>query len=305
MKAEIEEGEKHEAMMSAQDEYLRDQIERQTDYLKEIYSIGTGLDLEYTESRASQEAGDVVGSVTLGHGLRIKQSLKLELKLELEAEKDNLTLEMGEDLESVKKRMAMVNWVAPHEIAHLVDIASDMHKRLFTEKELAPMDTVVNNWRGGNQELAREMMSSVVKETTIDAVGYRMVKEYGTANPLDSTKVERISSALRGYIAMMDVLENILQTHAEDEEMKSRYSAILLREIADGELIAEEARANNVDEKLISDTEREIEKLKTVFNNFNQETRFIDEGQIRDIVEMCKGYFKKAERVPIKPRPRE
>lgn len=305
MKAEIEDAEKREAMALAQEEYLRDQIEGQTDYLKEIYSIGTGLGLEYTESRASQEAGDVVGSVSLGHGLRIKQSLKLELKLELEAEKDNLTLEMGEDLESVKKRMAMVNWVAPHEIAHLVDIASDMHKRIFTEENLASMDAVVNNWRGSNPELAQQMMSSIVKETTIDAVGYRMLKEYGSANPFDQTKAERVAAALRGYIAMMDVLENILQTHAEDEEMKSRYSAILLREIADGEVITEEARTNKVDEKLIKDTEREMKKLKAVFDNFNSETRFVDEGQIRDIVEMCKGYFKKAEQVPIVRRPRE
>lgn len=305
LRAQVEESEKRESMASAQEEYLRDQIERQTDYLKEIYAIGTGLGLEYVKSQASSEAGDVVGSVFLGRGLSIKQGLELELKLELEAVGDNITLEMGKDLESVKKRMAMVNWVAPHEIAHLVDIASDMHKHLFTEEELAPMNAVVNNWRGNNQELARDMMSSIVKETTIDAVGYRMLKEYGSANPFDQTKAERITAALRGYIAMMDVLENILQTHAEDEEMKSRYSAILLREIADGETITEEARTNEVDEKIIRDTEHEIEKLRTVFENLNRETHFIDEGQVRNIIEMCKGYFKKAEQVPFVRRPRE
>lgn len=296
---------RYEALISAQEEYLRNQIERQIDYLKGIYAIGTGLDLVYVESRASHEAGYVVGSVSLRHGLRMRQELKPELKLELIAEKDNLTLEMGEDLESLKKRMAMVNWVAPHEIAHLVDFASDIHERLFTEEGLASMDVVVNNWRGNNQELAREMMSSIIKETTIDAVGYRMLKEHGTANPFDQTNAERIAAALRGYIAMTDVLENILQTHTEDEEMKSRYSVILLREIAIGELIVEEARVNEVDEKIIRDAEQEIEKLRTVFDNFNQETRFVDEGQIQDIIEMCKGYFKKAEQVPIVRRPRE
>jgi len=298
MKAEIKEIEKREAMILAQEEYLRDQIERQIDYLKEIYSIGTGLELEYVESRASQEAGNVIGSVSLSYGLRLKQSLKLEMGLELDAEHDNLTLEMGDDLESVKKRVAMVNWVAPHEIAHLVDIASNIHSRFFTEENLAPMETVVNNWSGNNQDLAKEMMLSIIKEIIIDAIGYRMLKEYGSANPFDQTETERIGAALRGYIAMMDVLENILRTHAEDEEMKSRYSAILLRMIAVGEIITEEARTNKVDEKLIKDTEREMEKLKAVFDNFNSETRFINEGQIRDIIEMCKGYFRKAEQVP-------
>ena len=297
MKAEIEEGERREAMMSAQEEYLRDQIERQIDYLKKIYSIGTSLELEYVESRASQEAGNVVGSVSLSYGLRLKQSLKLEMGLELDTN-DNLTLEMGEDLESVKKRMAMVNWIAPHEIAHLVDIASNIHSRFFTEENLASMETVVNNWSGNNQDLAKKMMLSIVNEIIIDAIGYRMLKEYGSANPFDQTEAERIEAALRGYIAMMDVLENILRTHTEDEEMKSRYSAILLRMIAVGEIITEEARTNKVDEKLIKDTEREMEKLKAVFDNFNSETRFINEGQIRDIIEMCKGYFRKAEQVP-------
>jgi hypothetical protein len=298
MKAEIKEIEKRGAMMLAQEEYLRDQIERQIDYLKKIYSIGTGLGLEYVESRASQVSGNVVGSVSLGHSLRITQSLKLEMGLELDAEHDNLTLEMGDDLESIKKRMAMVNWVAPHEIAHLVDIASNVHRRLFTEENLAPMETVVNNWSGNNQDLAKEMMLSIIKEIIIDAIGYRMLKEYGSANPFDQTEAERIGAALRGYIAMMDVLENILRTHAEDEEMKSRYSAILLRMIAVGEIITEEARTNKVDKKLIKDAEREMEKLKAVFDNFNSETRFINEGQIRDIIEMCKGYFRKAEQVP-------
>jgi|GEM_PF-5735020 len=305
MKASMEEGEKHEAMIAAQEEYLRDQIEKQTDYLKEIYAIGTGLGLAHVESRASHEAGSVVGSVSLGMGLRMRQELKLELKLELVAEQDNLTLEMGEDLESIKKRMAMVNWVAPHEIAHLVDWSSDMSNRLFTEEELAPMKSLIENWKGDNQNLAQEMIPMVVKETAIDGVGYRMVKEYGTANPFDETKPERIAAAVKGYVAMMDVLRNILATNAEDVEMKARYSTILLRKIADGEIILDEAKDNKVSAEVIGQIEGEIETLKNTFAEFNEETRFVDGGQVQEIIELCKNYFKKAEQVPLVRRQRE
>lgn len=305
LRAEVEEHEKRESMASAQEEYLRAQVERQTDYLREIYSIGTGLGLEYVESRATREAGAVVGSVFFGQGLRMKQTFKPELRLELMAERGNISLEMGEDLESVKKRTAMVNWVAPHEIAHLVEAASDMHTRLFSEKELAPVRGIVKNWKGGNQELAGEAMSSIVNEITIDAVGYRMLKEHGSANPFDQTQAERIAAALRGYVAMMDVLEHVLHTRAEDEEMRSLYSAILLREIAAGETIVEDARANGVDERTVTETEHEIEKLRIVFKSFNQETRFIDDGQVEDVIEMCKGYFEKAGKVPLVRRSRE
>ncbi len=305
MKAHVEEGEKREAMISAQEEYLYDQIEKQTDYLMEIYAIGTGLSLAYVESRASHDAGSVVGSISLGSGLRLRQEHRPKLKLELVAEGDNLTLEMGEDLDSIKKRMAMINWVAPHEIAHLVDTASDMSHRLFTEKEMLPMKNIIDNWKGQNQELAREMIPMAVKETTVDAVGYRMIKEYGTADPFNETRSERVAAALNGYVAMMDVLDHILKTNAGEVEMKSRYSTILLRMIADGEILLDEARDNKVNSEIIGKAEVEIEKLRTTFEEFNYETRFVSADQVQEIIELCKDHFKKAEHVQLVRRQRE
>lgn len=304
-KTKIEEREKREAMINAQEEYLLEQVEQQTSYLKEIYSIGTNLGLAYVESSASREMGEMVGSTSLRMRQNLKQVLRLELKLELLPEQDSITLEMGDNLESIKKRLAMVNWVVPHEVAHLVDIATDMHKRLFTEAELKPMVSLIENWRGNKPELAKEMIPFIVKETVIDGVGYRLLKEHGSANPLEESKAERVAAALRGYVAMMDVLEHILNTNAEDEEIKARYSVILLREIADGQIIVDEARSNKVDPKIIRAAEREISKLNKAFSQFNRETRFIHEDQIGDIVDLFKNYFQKAEQVPLVPRSRE
>lgn len=298
-KAQMIKHEKEEGLRIEQEEALLAQIEQQTGYLCELYGAGTGLDLIEVRSAASREQGNTVGSVSVGLGLAQRVELKNTLSLELIAE-DSLTLEMGNDLDSMKKRMAMVNWIAPHEIAHLVELASDMSKRIFGEEGMSSsVRSLIENWRGDNQNLAREMIPLVMEETTIDAIGYRMVKEYGTANPLEEAKAERITAAMRGYVVAMDVIDYILKNSTEENEMKARYSVVLLREIAVGEVVLEEAKNNKINREDVDNLKREIKKLRRTFDGFNRKTHFVESAQVQEIVTLCKDYFRKAEVVPL------
>ena len=275
------------------EEDLLEQINTQGDYLLTIYKIGTGLDLPEVETRASREMGNTIGSVSVGQGYGMRRELKLELSQSLEfvAENDRLVLEMGNDLDSIKKRLAMINWVAPHEIAHLVDFETNITEKILKEDEIKE---IIDNWGGDDCKFIQKVIPMITKETIIDAIGYRMLKNYGTVNPLDETQTQRIQAALNGYVTTMGVLRYILNKKSHYHCMIDQLS--LIRMIAVGESLITDAEKNEIDEGVINATKQELTKLKDVFAEFNKEIQFISKQQSELFMNFLKECFQREDR---------
>lgn len=300
-RSEYEKIEREEELQRLKKDHLLEQIEHHADYLLNLYSAGTGILLHDVKGTALEEPGHVGGSVSMTLRPALIQEQKLVLKLELHAAKDELTLEMGDDMDSIRKRINMVNWVAPHEIAHLVDRSQETVNRLFKENGAIyeQAQTLIGSWKESDRELAGEMLGMTLQETAVDGIGFRLVKEHGTSDPFDESAAQRIAAALRGYVAEFDVLKTILRTHAETPEMKSRYSIIILRAIAAGETLMHEAEKSNVGLDVIEDVDAISNELKDIFYVFNNETGFVADTDILKIINLCKEVFKYSQTVSL------
>lgn len=99
--AEIEQ---KESMATRKKEFCYAQIAQQTEYLKDLYELGTGLSLEEMSYHGSSTMGRTVGSVQMGMGMGMRLSLRQELRQELKIEiiaQNTMVLEMGDNIESI------------------------------------------------------------------------------------------------------------------------------------------------------------------------------------------------------------
>lgn len=287
MKSRAEKNKRQKDLLSTQREYLLEGIKRQISYLKEIYQIGTGLDLADTESKTSS-GGCSIASVSMG--MRLMPELRQEMSLHL-ADEGIIELEVEESFESIKKRTAVINWVVPHEIAHLAATATDVLLRIFTKEDTAEIKELTRSWPAKRN--IDKLILAVAKEVVMDSVGYRLLKEYGSADPFDQSKAQRITAATTAFNATMDILEELAVKNAKKV---FHYSVTALRAIASGQVLVCEVQDAGEKQKGLE----KIQSLYALFERLNQ--NFISQTQKEKIISLFKEYFKKAQTVPLVPK---
>ncbi len=300
----VKEEEKQQSLDYLHENYLLDQIRQQTNYLSELYAIHTGIDFGDVECSTEEYMGGSVGTVSMGHGLSMRQEIRHSLRQNLELVENLISLEVGEGLESVKKRLAFINWVVPHEIAHIVDNSCNVLLQIFDEEQINTIASITDNWKGNHPDIAKEMLPRLMKEASIDGLGFRMIKEYGTVNIGETTLKERISSAAKAYLAVMSIFEekDYYKKIASDSGSENWFSLVFLRQIAVGEIIFNEIKVLEGDSELLHDLEKCIEKAKDIFEEINQETGFVKESQKETIIDLFKKFFNKSKQVSLKAK---
>ncbi len=212
-------------------QYLQDDIERKTTYLRELYAAGTGLDLKKAEGHAVHADSGGIASVSVGMSMSMRQEMRLEQRMELLHPLDGIYVELGEDssLEEIKQRAAMVDWVVPHEVGHLTDWAIGDKTEKFVESHREKIDQVVATFAESDQGLAKEMVEMEMKECSIDGIGLWLAKNFGVSDPLKDTDCQRLDAILDSFCTTMEVFRRIVQERATDRETQIRYSFLVLR----------------------------------------------------------------------------
>lgn len=253
-------------------ERVLEEIEHKAEYLKKLYELHTGLDLHHVDVEALDESGTTIGSVSVGlsqrPSLSQRQELTLEQRLEFRSKRDLIELAVGEDTEKIIQRFSMIDWVAPHEIAHLIDWASNHFTEKLLENQIMQnkIETIVRTIDPVKQELAKEMIALSFKESLIDGIGFYCASEYGTSDIThDQDRKKRKQDISTAFSTTMEIVKTIIREEAHDEESQSRYQIILLRMIAVSKQISEDQKTTTL--------------LEALFQQLNKETNMVSDEQ--------------------------
>lgn len=262
-------------------EYLKKLIELKTGYLKELYEAGLGLTLPNVAIHGIHERGSTVGSVWGGSvgglGMRLEQRLSLEFSVE-----GALHLEIGETLDDMLHREAMVDWVGPHEIAHLVDEERN-YTNICTSGETAEK---LQQFIGTNDA---PFAANVAQEVVIDALGYAMVKQFGSSDPRDREPRDRIAKAVQGFLVMCEMSRDIIERSSDGD--KKAYLIQTLRLIAVGEVLEEDAKSHTVRGNILDELRGELRLLEGLILRHQRAAMLFARPQQKEFIRLCKEFF--------------
>jgi hypothetical protein len=275
--------EKKEMLEYIPAEYLKKLIELRTGYLKELYEAGLGLTLPNVAIHGIHERGSTVGSVWGGGGgglgMRLEQRLSLELSVE-----GALHLEIGETLDDMLHREAMVDWVGPHEIAHLVDEERN-YTNICTSGETAEK---LQQFIGTNDA---PFAANVAQEVVIDTLGYAMVKQFGSSDPRDREPRDRIAKAVQGFLVMCEMSRDIIERSSDGD--KKAYLIQTLRLIAVGEVLEEDAKSHTVRGNILDELRGELRLLESLILRHQRAAMLFARPQQKEFIKLCKEFFAK------------
>ncbi|MFC1483182.1 hypothetical protein ACFL56_02865, partial [Candidatus Margulisiibacteriota bacterium] len=281
-----------------QKEIILEKTKRQIEYLCDLYGKALDIDISDFNGSASEVDGEYVGSVSYGLSLTPVLEPRLEQRLELTLEYFNdlfedkyIDLEIGEDLQSTKDRMTMINWVIPHEIAHIVDREFTITKKYNNQIENLPII------RNVSTRFAKDILY-YLNEIIIDGLGYNLLMKYGTANKSSKTKSKRLEDVIMGFNTALKVLNIIYQN--EHEENMSTWQFLLLRFITVGNTLLEEAISKKLPNSLIIATKNTILDLDNKFNKLTKiKSFFYYKGEKEFIMNLYLKYFQKAKKLNL------
>ncbi|MBP6944852.1 hypothetical protein KBD61_05195 [Patescibacteria group bacterium] len=222
---------------SMQKEYLGELVGFQADYLQNVYEVSLGTDLGSLPGFGREEDSGAMATVSLSP--RLGMSMRTELVQRLEPER-GIFVEMGEDLETAKRRMAMVDWVVPHEIGHLVQEAEagryreqrKEHPIKNFEKQMQHALRVFASIGKGN-----ELMKNQVSECYIDGIGYGMAASFGVSDPRMDTREKRIQASIR---ALASAMQEVRLWLTKKSSVEAKFIPVLMRQIAIAEIVIQE-----------------------------------------------------------------
>ena len=305
MKAKIEKGEAsnyQDASKIIERESVKENIDAKLNYLKKLYSKRSGLNLDDVETSSDFLGGSSIGSAGLGMGmgLQLRQELKmgLEQSLEIEGLKDYINLDLGDSLEGISDRKKMIDWVAPHEIAHLVDWDLSDASDNFTDERKEEIERLAEELSGVGDFEAEEIIKHSLKECLIDGLGFKMALAYGVSNPSLKSQKERTGCCVKAFIHAQNVFENIVEASLEkeqedgaDKECFFRHQIVILRMISSGEMLKKSADQLNVDQNLLILLDNTIKKLQNKFNELNVVFEIMNKENEQDFIKLGCDFF--------------
>lgn len=285
-------------------DYLRDLTERQMEYLRELYSEHTGLQLDGTASHADSTSDGSIGSVVSGGGggvdlkqrLLLRPYLLIEQRMEEALGIEGIHLETGETLEEIGEKRKMVDWVAPHEIAHMVDQKLGNVSEQLVLKHQKAIDRIAAAAHRPITETKKLVVHSL-QECVIDGLGYGMLVYYGTADLFDKTGQQRISKAITGFLAAMEVVENNMVAQTEEAIVKHPPHFMVLRMFAVARILASAAKKDHVPDELSTRLAATIGRLESLYIGLHSKHPMISKTHIMQFLRLCKECFMKADTI--------
>lgn len=283
--------EKEENLYELEREYLTREVESKIDYLISLYWIKSWLELANVKWTMSEDNWSNIWSVTMwmSQSISIRQEIRLIQTITILPDLDNMKIEMWDDNDKVKARFAMIDWVIPHEIWHLVDWAE---KEKLTEISWEDEELVIDNIQSiiEDEEILKYLIHNC-SECVIDWVWHMMAKEYWTSNPTRILEKQRIEDFLKWFVAMIDVVDYISKNSLEDR-YKKWFLSFLIRLTVIWEQIQEDITHNWSNPILISkikDCEKIITQLISEINL--SEWWILDNSQIIKIKKVMTHFY--------------
>jgi hypothetical protein len=227
-----QEQERIEKIKERKHDFILEQIGSKTTYLKELYELESGYDLGYLSGHGTRGSG--TGSVMSGAGVGVGvgAGIKVSHSLVLEGVRDGIYLEMGDSLEDAQKRLGMEDFVAPHEIGHLmVNELNNLDKKVLVKFQ-KDIESICFSMDEDNRLEYEHNIGHHLKECVVDAVGVKMALDYGVSDPFIQNRNERLQSFLKGMISTSQVVLDLTQGNKLKDEEKRGYEFFFLRLIA-------------------------------------------------------------------------
>ncbi len=285
-------------------QFLLDQIKSRITYLKAWYGSHLGLDLEEVEGRAEEDANPVLGEVSMSAGsslgLRQEQYLAQRQVLELH-DAAHLTVFAGDTLEEMKARIAMVDFISPHEIGHIVQQGFLPHgASQALQEQRARIMEIVDECVGADESkrvLVEERFPYELEEVFVDGIGFQLARKYGTSDIARDTLPDRIATFSEAFIGMMKVQMRIIRERATDEDMKNRYSVILLRFTAVCEQLLAAGEKAGLLHEITDRLSAMRQMMDTLFEELNTDTHLFTVLTKDRLIGLYKKAFENADRI--------
>lgn len=230
-------------------------------FLCTLYGHETGIPFTDWVNRASKTSSFAIGSVTaksetqfsgegpaldqhvmasMGLSLKLIQSLSQTQRLEIvqalcpvRYDLPTVELEMGPTLENTLKRSQFVDWVMPHELAHIVDWKCGEPARAFVNKATSEIEEVVQLLPAETRETGRILIASQLAECVIDGIGFQMAREIGVsdfqlANPMTKPE-QRVPHIIKSFVATCDTVCELTNSIEVDIPKAPIVQILLLR----------------------------------------------------------------------------
>ena len=272
-------------------EQLEELITGKGEYLKCLVARGTGLEqISDTAVREEFSASDTPGSVMIGMsmsvGLRLVMTHTLSTSL---SPLDGISLKHGSTVEEKRKYLEVQDFVAAHEIGHVVDrelgvdggdYSKDFVKETYAESLVSIADRLAGGY--GDKNKLVERMEHEVAECFIDGLGWRMSTEFGTGNLNDATVEQREATVANGFLQALKVVSERIQREDVDDDDEEENAAKL--KLFGGMLFCVRARVGmekfvGVEGEVRAECERVIGELEEFLDQKMEDEMKLNDGE--------------------------
>lgn len=243
-------------------EHIAKLIEGKSGYIKELYRIGTGMNIDactYVETENEETlayvelAGDHSGSGeesggsgSGGYHLGMQLVLTMQLRMSLNSS-DRIFTETGSDLERRRTRLEMVDWTTPHEVGHIIDVLhregeeddKSKHSNNVITRHLDELADIIKDLPVDQRAFYQTEIRELMEECMIDGIGYRLIQNYGTSDFEYDQQEHRLEQAAHAFIAACTIARYNMGTYLDvemDKKCGIRFCLILQRFIANAKI---------------------------------------------------------------------
>lgn len=314
---EDEANEKMNDLRTLRVDYVRETLEKRIEYLHQLYAASTGLDIGDIDGQVGSGGGSVA-SVGMSMSMSMRQEIKMQLSHALGTnsyihfETDDYDDGTSSNLEGMRRRAPMVDWLVPHEVAHMVDKA--LHEP--SENLIANYDTDIDAIVASGTEEDKvewvEQLRHTMQESFMDGLGIKMALRYGTSDLNDQSVQERIVTLTGAFAGVVEVIsEKLLQRgFAADNKIFAVLTAIRMQANAEHLLdLAKENEATKETVQKIIEIQTKTGDLVDKVNNTTDKEDVIDpnaetgkvfgQSNIQEMKNLFKTALEKAQIYPI------
>lgn len=281
-------------------EHIAKLIEAKSAYIKELYRIGTGMNIDactyaetedeetlayvefagdHSSSRRDEreEKGGDIGGGYGGGGMGQRQVQALQQTMSLSSS-DRIVTETGSELEKRRLRLTMVDWTTPHEVGHIIDVLhregeeddKSKHSENVITRHLDELADIVKDLPADQGAFYQTEIRKLMEECMIDGMGYRLIQNYGTSDFEYDQREHRLEQGAHAFIAACTIARYNMGTYLDvgmEQECGIRFCLILQRFIANAKIQSENIShiPDNALEDISLDLQDEIIELEKLY----------------------------------------
>jgi len=287
------EQDKKEKLYEIRKDYLTKVAESGIKYLKDLYSYYTGIDLDGYAVDADDSSGGTIGSMGMGMSLGFRQCQELRQELRMEQHlSDYIQVEIGETPEMMQARMKIIDFVAPHEIAH----AFSAYHSNFSEEIAASygqaVEELVSDIASDQKDDFQKALNFILSESVIDGVGLALAIRYGTTKLSDETAESRLNTLAYSFAATMQVAQHDFFDKSENHSSEYLLAHSLRFQAGTEEIIRR--ICENPEQDTADELKAPLQNVSGSVQKMNElNSNLLTEEKMREISQICQECIRK------------